>query len=152
MTARVLRYIRSADARLPLRALFVGVVGLTAASACMSTATDPGNTLRLAGTFALVSVNTEPLPYLDPSNNTFVVRGSFVIHGSPRYDLVETDSAGAGAGGTTSNVTSSGRWTITSNALTLMGDDGIYYFGTMVGNLDTVRVRLGTHLGTYVRQ
>lgn len=150
MTARVMLYIRSARARPPLRALralFVGVVGLTAASACRSTATDPGNTLGLAGTFELVSVNTEPLPYLDPSNNAFVVRGSFVIHGSPRYDLVETDSAA----GTTNNVTSSGRWTITSNALTLMGDDGIYYFGSMAGNLDTVRVWLGTHLGTYVR-
>ncbi|MGH7668254.1 MAG: hypothetical protein ACRENQ_02075 [Gemmatimonadaceae bacterium] len=126
----------------------MGVVGLATAGACRSTATDPGNSLGLAGTYELVSVNTAPLPYQDPNDNTFVVRGSLVIHGSPRYDLVETDSAA----GATSNLTSSGQWNVSSNALTLKGSDGTFYFGLIVGNKDTARVQLGTHLGTYVRQ
>lgn len=131
-----------------LGALFVALVGLAVAGACRNTATDPGNSLGIAGTFQLRSVNGAPLPYQDPGSNTFVVRGSLVIHGSPRYDLIEIDSAA----GATSTVTSSGQWNISSNALVLKADDGNDYFGVMSGTRDTVRVQLGAHLGTYVRQ
>ena len=128
------------------RGLIAGAVALATAGACKNTATNPGDLLAIAGTFQLVAVNSSPLPYQD--GNLFVVRGAVTIHSSPRYDLVETDSSA----GSTSNVTSSGQWNISSNALTLKDDNGDVYFAVLAGNKDTLRVQLGNHLGTYIRQ
>ena len=132
-------------ARRLARRVIAGAAALAAAAACKNTATNPGDLLGIAGTYTLVQVNAASLPYQDGA--TFVVRGSLTIHSSPRYDLVETDSSA----GATTNVTSSGQWNVSSNALTLKDDNGNFYFGNLTGGRDTVRVQLGTHLGTYVR-
>ncbi len=135
---------RSRTTRLRRVGLAVAIA-LLAAGACKNTATNPGDLLGIAGTYRLVSVNASTLPF--PDGNLFVVRGSLVIHSNPRYELTETDSAA----GATSDVTSSGQWNVSNNALVLKGDDGSFYFGTLTGGRDSVLVQLGTHLGTYVR-
>ncbi len=129
-----------------LRALVAGVTVLAAAAACRNAATSPGDALGISGTYQLVQVNAAPLPYQD--GNTFVLRGSLTIYGTPRYDLAEVDSAA----GATTTFRSSGQWNITSNAIVLKDSGGDDYFGSLSGNKDTVRVQVGTHLGTYVRQ
>ncbi len=126
--------------------LFAAAAMLLAAGACKNTATNPGDLLGIAGTYQLVAVNALPLPYQD--GNTFVVRGSLVIHGTPRYDLTETDNIA----GSTTNFTSSGQWSASNNALVLKDDNGTDYFGALTGGRDTVRVQIGSHLGTYLRQ
>jgi hypothetical protein len=129
------------------RALLVAALGLAAGGACgNNTATNPGDLLGIAGTYQLVQVNAAPLPY--DKGTAFVVRGHAIIHGSPRYDLVETDS------GPNANVdvTFSGVWNISNNALTLKDDNGSFYFGSLSGGQDTLRVQIESYLETFVRQ
>lgn len=146
----------ASPADVPLRAQrrrprprFLVVAALAAAlSAACSTATDPGTLLGIDGTFNLVAVNGSPIPYHDVDGGLYVVRGTFTIHNTSRYDFVETDSSSAGL----SAVSSAGQWTISNNTLTLQGDDNNLYLATLSGLHDTLAVQIGTHLGTYVKQ
>ena len=122
-------------------------LALVAVAAC-STATDPGALLNIDGTFKLVAVNGMPLTYHDPDSGVDVVRGTFTIHTTSRYDFAETDSSASGI----STLSSSGQWTISNNTLTLLGDDHTLYLGTLSGHHDTLTTLIGAHVGTYVRQ
>lgn len=119
-----------------------------AAAACKST-TNVGSVVPIAGNFLLVQVNASSLPYLDQNLNTYVVRGSIDIKDNERYDFVETDSAG----GVATDVTSSGYWVATGNAMALHDDNGTdVYVAALSAQWDTVRVQFNSHLGTFVRQ
>lgn len=129
------------------RALVLGMLGLAAVAGCVkTTAADPGNLLGIAGTYRLVQVNSSPLPF--DKGNTFVVRGQAVIHGSPRFEITETDSTA----GSTTQVTTAGGWSIANNALTFVADDGGLYLGALTGSQDTLRIQFDAYLQTYVKQ
>ena len=97
---------------------------------------------------SLLAVNGMPLTYHDPDSGVDVVRGTFTIHTTSRYDFAETDSSASGI----STLSSSGQWTISNNTLTLLGDDHTLYLGTLSGHHDTLTTLIGAHVGTYVRQ
>jgi hypothetical protein len=128
--------------------LAIAAVLLASVSAACSTATEPGALLNIDGTFTLVAVNGSPTPYHDPNTGLDVVRGTFTIHSTSRYDFVETYSGAAGL----STVSSAGQWTISNNTLTLTGDDNNLYLATLSGQHDTLTLAVGTHLSTYIKQ
>ncbi len=128
------------------RVLLLGMLGLAAVAGCKSTtAANPGDLLGIAGTYNLVLVNAAPLPY--NKGSAFIVRGRVIIHSSPTFDLIETDSTANGV----SDVSTSGQWNISNNALTLKVDANTFYFGSLSGSQDTLRVQFNSVLETYVR-
>lgn len=127
------------------RALCAIALAGTAIAGC-SNSTSPGSFLSLAGSYALRAVNESPLPY--PNGASIIVRGTLTIQSSANYTFTEVDSA---AGGTT-QLTSSGTWSMQNNAMSLRDTNGALYLAAVSGSTDTIRVQISTHVSMYVRQ
>jgi hypothetical protein len=111
--------------------------------ASCSNVLDPGP-LSPVGVYTLVRLDGGALPA--PIGTGLTVRGAVELKTNSHYWLTQTDSAA----GVPTDVSLSGSWNITDNALQLVADGGGLLLGLIVSR-DTIRMDYRGHQNVYVR-
>lgn len=124
--------------RVAVLAVFVAAVG------CESTVE---NSLGSpVGNFPLVAVDGLAVPA--NTGTSITVRGALSLKSGGAYTISQADSSASGA---VSNSASTGKWSLSDNALALIDDSGPLELGIVV-SFDTVRLSHRNHQNVYVRR
>lgn len=121
----------------------VVLVLLVAITACRSSVESAyGSAI---GNYSLITVDGSPVPFR--SGTSVTVRGTVNLKNSGDYTLTQADSS---TGGSVTNTSSSGKWSLTDNALALLPGDGSIELGIV--SIDTIRLSHASRQNVYVRR
>lgn len=126
-----------------MRVVFLAVAAALVLSASCHVSTDASAT-GIPGTYKLTKIDASPLPFRLATG--FTVRGQLDLQKGGGYTLTQTDSATSGV----SNFSSSGKWTVTDNAIQFVDGSATLQLGVAFG--DSVRTTYRSHDNVYVRQ
>jgi hypothetical protein len=119
------------------------LVSLIALVACRSTVDNAFGSAT--GTYSLVSVDGAPLPFTNGA--TITVRGTIGLKGNGDYTFTQADSSPSGS---VANVSLTGTWSMTDNAIALIPTVGPLELG--ISTIDTIRLNHGSHQNLYIRR
>lgn len=119
------------------------LVSFVAVVSCKSTVEDALGSP--SGNYSLVAVDGSPIPF--NTGTSITVRGALNLKNGGDYSISQADSA---TGGAVTNSASTGKWSLSDNALTLIDDSGPLELGIII-SFDTIRLGHRNHQNLYVR-
>ena len=128
------------------RHLLLGLAILGSVTSCKSSLEIAGGSLPGIGSFTLVQVDGNPLPYR--GTTTITLRGGLTIQTNTQYVLTQTDSAIAG--GPAATTTHQGVWTLTDNSYVFHDGNAVVGLAAVSGNGDTLRATITPSVLVYL--
>ncbi|MDE3055041.1 MAG: hypothetical protein KGJ70_14215 [Gemmatimonadota bacterium] len=125
--------------------LLLGLAAMAGVAACNANISNPAKGVPVVGSYHLALVNGSPLPYQSGARRT--VRGTLSVNANVTYSLSETDSGAAGL----TTFSSSGRWSILAQQLTLIDGSSGVYTATLSAQLDSMSIPINGHTSIYAK-